>query len=62
QEGTILISMIFKWYGVDFGGSHEALIETILNFLDEGEKKVYLRENRDRIRIKFQSYDWNLNQ
>lgn len=62
QEGTILISMIFKWYGVDFGGNHEALIETILNFLDEGEKKVYLRENRDRIRIKFRSYDWNLNQ
>jgi len=62
QEGTILISMIFKWYTVDFGGSHEALIKTILNFLEEGEKKIYLKENKDRIRIKYQPYDWNLNQ
>jgi len=62
QEGVLLISMIFKWYRVDFGGSHEALIETILNFLDEGKKKIYLQENRDRIRIKYQPYDWNLNQ
>lgn len=62
QERTLLLSKIFKWYKLDFGDSREALIETILNSLDEGEKKTYLRENRDRIRIKYQPYDWNLNQ
>ena len=62
QEGTVLISMIFKWYKVDFGGSDRTLLETLLNYLDEGEKKTFLKENRDRIRIRYQPYDWNLNQ
>ena len=57
-----LISMIFKWYKVDFGGSDEALIDTILSFLDEGKQKDFLKDNRDRVRIKYQPYDWNLNE
>jgi hypothetical protein len=32
----------------------------LLNFLDEGEKKDFLKKNRDRIRIRYQPYDWNL--
>jgi len=62
QERTVLLSQIFKWYRVDFGGSHAAIIDILLNFLDEGEKNTFLKENRDRIRIKYQPYDWNLNQ
>jgi hypothetical protein len=54
--------MIFKWYKADFGGNDRAIADTILNFLDEGEKKNFLSENRDRVRIKYQPYDWNLNQ
>jgi len=61
-ENSILISMIFKWYKTDFGGNDQAIAETVLNFLDEGEKKNFLSENRDRVRIKYQPYDWNLNQ
>ena len=61
EKNTLLISMIFKWYKADFGGSDRALVDTILNFLDEGEKKNFLSENRDRVRIKYQPYDWNLN-
>ncbi len=62
QEGTLLISRIFKWYRTDFGGSHEAVLDMFLSFLDEGEKKDFLKKDRDRIRIKYQPYDWNLNQ
>jgi hypothetical protein len=62
QERTVLISMIFKWYQVDFGGSDRALLETLLNYLDEGEPKTFLKKNRNRIRIQYQPYDWNLNQ
>jgi len=62
EENTLLISMIFKWYKADFGGSGRALVDTILNLLDEGEKKNFLSENRDRVHIKYQPYDWNLNQ
>ena len=62
EENTLLISMIFKWYKADFGGSDRALVDTILNFLDEGEKKNFLSKNRNRVQIKYQPYDWNLNQ
>jgi hypothetical protein len=62
EERTVSISMIFKWYKSDFGGSRSALIDTLLQFLDEGEKKDFLRKNRDGIRIRYQPYDWNLNQ
>jgi hypothetical protein len=62
QEGTLLISRIFKWYRTDLGGNREGVIDILLNFLDEGEKKEFLKKNRDRVRIKYQPYDWNLNQ
>lgn len=62
QEETLFISKIFKWYRADFGGSREAVLDRLLNFLDEGEKKDFLKKTRDRIRFKYQPYDWNLNQ
>ena len=62
EESLAFISMIFKWYRADFGGTQEGLLDTLLRFLDDGEKKDFLRRNRDRVRIKYQPYDWNLNQ
>lgn len=62
EENTLLISMIFKWYKLDFGGNDRGRVDAILNFLDEGEKKNFLRENRSRVQIRYQPYDWNLNQ
>jgi hypothetical protein len=37
-------------------------MELLLEFLDEGEKKTFLQQRRDRIQIRYQPYDWNLNQ
>jgi hypothetical protein len=54
--------MIFKWYKIDFGGSDNALLDTLLKYLDEGKDKAFLEENRNQIRIRYQPYDWNLNQ
>ncbi len=62
QEETVFISKIFKWYKTDFGGSDSALIDFLLNLLDEGEKKTFLQQHRDKVRIRYQPYDWNLNQ
>jgi len=62
QEGTVSISKIFKWYKGDFGGNDDALVTLLLHFLDGGEKKTFLQENRDKMRIRYQPYDWNLNQ
>ncbi len=61
REKLLLLSMIFKWYKRDFGGTDQGLVDTILRFLDEGEKKNLLKDVRDQIRIKYQPYDWNLN-
>jgi hypothetical protein len=62
QEETIFISKIFKWYRADFGESRRAAIDTILKFLDEGDGKTFLEKKRDSIWIRYQTYDWNLNQ
>jgi hypothetical protein len=61
QEAIVSISMIFKWYKVDFGGSDQAILETLLNYLDEGGKKNFLKEKKNQIRINYLPYDWNLN-
>jgi len=62
QEGIVLIPKIFKWYKADFGGSDATLIDLLLKFLDEGEQKTFLQQNRNKIQIRYQPYDWNLNQ
>ena len=62
EEKTVFISMIFKWYKIDFGGSDNALLDTLLKYLDEGKDKTFLKENRNQITIRYQPYDWNLNQ
>jgi len=61
EEHSVSISTIFKWYKADFGGSDQSLIDTLLNYLDEGENKTLLKENRRRFKIQYQPYDWNLN-
>jgi hypothetical protein len=62
QEKTLLLSMIFSWYAADFGGTRAAVIDTLLNFMDEGEGKTFLQEHKDQIRIRYEPYDWNLNE
>jgi hypothetical protein len=62
EERLVFLSMIFKWYKTDFGGRDRSLMDTLLTYLDEGEKKDFLRVNRDWVRIRYQPYDWSLNQ
>jgi len=62
EEGFVSVSMIFKWYKADFGGTRDGLIDTLLQFLDKGEKEEFLKHHRQRLRIRYQAYDWTLNQ
>ena len=62
QEGVMLLSKIFQWYRADFGGSKLTLIRTILQFLDDGEKKDFLMKRGDGIKIRYKPYDWSLNE
>ena len=52
------LSPIFGWYRRDFGGK-AGIREFVLRFLDEGEARQALRE--ERCRIRYQEYDWSLN-
>jgi hypothetical protein len=61
-DETIFLSMIFKWYKSDFGGTRKSLLDTLLEYLDEGDNRSFVEENKSRIRIKYQPYDWSLNE
>jgi hypothetical protein len=61
EEMSLSLSMIFKWYRADFGEGRDGVIDTLLRFLDKGDKKDFLRKNRDRVRVRYLPYDWSLN-
>lgn len=60
ERGTLLISKIFHWYGADFGGKF-GILDTLIKYLDQKEKREFLERERNRILIRFNKYDWNLN-
>lgn len=61
ESRTIVhLSQIFKWYGLDFGRNEKDVMVRAATFTDEKIKK-YVLENKDKIKIKYLPYDWNLN-
>ena len=60
EERRMLISQIFKWYEIDFGG-----ISGVLNFVRkyilDDDKRTFLESGDTDIRIDYLYYDWNLN-
>jgi len=60
DTNTLRLSRIFQWYAADFGG-RSGVLDVVLRYLDEGERKAWLASNRDRVRIRYQRYDWDLN-
>ena len=57
----IIISRIFRWYQVDFGWK-KGIINFLIKFVNDPEKKGWLENNLGSIRINYHPYDWNLNQ
>jgi hypothetical protein len=57
---TISVSMIFRWYQIDFGGK-SGIFKTLEKYLElpEGEGRQPL--NLSGFRLKFHPYDWGLN-
>jgi len=54
------LSSIFRWYLADFRG-HAGVLDFIQTHLSNGDKKEWIFENRESIRIIHQCYDWTLN-
>ncbi len=60
QENLLRLSPIFKWYRPDFGGQ-EGVVDTLIRYLDMGEKKDFLIERGLAADIEWKDYDWRLN-
>jgi hypothetical protein len=60
EERRILISQIFKWYKVDFGGI-SGILDFIKKYILDDDKKTFLEKTGKNIKIDYLYYDWNLN-
>lgn len=57
EEGTLVLSKIFDWYGEDFGASRQARLDAISAHAEPALAQK-LRAHEGRIRY---AYDWSLN-
>ncbi|MGB3713688.1 MAG: DUF547 domain-containing protein [Candidatus Promineifilaceae bacterium] len=60
ESGEVLLSKIFRWYEKDFGG-RENMVDFLINYLPEDERRDYLVAERGYIRLRYNPYDWGLN-
>jgi hypothetical protein len=60
ETGEVRLSPIFRWYRGDFGGK-EGVLEFLLRYLDDEPSRQLLQAQRDRLRLRYQRYDWSLN-
>jgi hypothetical protein len=58
---NIIISKIFQWYKNDFGGN-VGVLKFLENYLPYGERRKLIMNNGNQTKIKYQNYDWHLNQ
>jgi len=56
-EDELRLSSLFKWYGSDFGDSHEEMLDTLTKYLDKELRDQIINFDGD---IEF-DYDWQLN-
>lgn len=60
QENELWVSRILQWYQRDFGG-RDGVLDFLVRYLPEDERRDYLKESGDSVLIRYQAYDWALN-
>lgn len=60
EPKTLVLSKIFQWYKSDFGGM-SGVMDMLLKYLDQGEAREAIANNRSDLSVRFQPYDWDLN-
>jgi hypothetical protein len=60
DENRLLLARIFQWYKDDFGG-RDGVLNFLIHHLPEDERRHFLVESRDRLRLRYTTYDWGLN-
>jgi hypothetical protein len=61
SKNLLRISQIFRWYRRDFRGNRRPIIQFLLRHLDAGEKKDFLENHKETVRVQYRAYDWSLN-
>ena len=59
-SNTIYLSKYFDWYTEDFESESETVIDYILRY-SPPEPADFIRERRNRLRLRHMDYDWTLN-
>ncbi|RME64286.1 MAG: DUF547 domain-containing protein, partial [Nitrospirae bacterium] len=57
RKGIVRLSMIFKWYGPDFGKSPADILLFITPYLYNEQDRDYLKNNAHNLKILYQDYD-----
>ncbi len=60
KHRTVRLSRIFRWFARDFGG-RRGVVVFLLHHLPADERREWLATHRDRLRLAYQPYDWELN-
>jgi hypothetical protein len=60
DKNQVHISAIFSWFNEDFGGQ-EGIVDFMLQYLPDDDRRAWLLENRDSVKFIFKDYDWGLN-
>jgi hypothetical protein len=57
EKNILVISKIFKWFPEDFNKDVVGFVSAYAR----GDFKTKIENNKDKIKIKYQAYDWSLN-
>jgi hypothetical protein len=60
ESEKVQLSAIFNWFKEDFGEG-EGVIDFLLKYLPDGDRKSWLLEHRDSVGFEYKEYDWGLN-
>ena len=64
SKNTVKLSMLLKWYKIDFGKTNEDVCKFIIEHLTDSETKIMIKEMLDQgiaIKMKYSKYNWSAN-
>lgn len=56
----LVLSSIFQWFKGDFGG-RSGIISFVIDHLPRSERRAWLSNYRDQVRLRYAPYDWGIN-
>lgn len=60
DTGSLYLSKYFDWYAADFEKESGDVLDYLVRYA-RADDAAWIRENRDRARVRFFDYDWALN-